>query len=47
MSHVLQKLPVKLLFDAFVYSSLGLYDLIDVLSDREGVLKLPFNSASK
>ena len=30
MSHVLQKFPIKLFFDAFVYSSLGLYYLIDV-----------------
>ena len=25
MSHVLQNLPIKLFFDAFVYSYLGLY----------------------
>ena len=30
MSHVLQKFPIKLFFDAFVYSFLGLYYLIDV-----------------
>ena len=47
MSHVLEKFPIKLFFDAFVYSFLGLYYLIDVLSVRKRVLKLPFNSASK
>ena len=30
MPHVLQKFPIKLLFDASVYIFLGLYYLIDV-----------------
>ena len=47
MSFVLQKFPIKLFFDEFVNSFLGLCYLINFLSDRKGVLNFSFNCISK